>query len=110
MEDNDSEYKGPLHQSGGGIHATLRCRLVNPKDETTLEEVKDRLDKVYESGAPFFTKERIRFAWEEIKREPGYAKKVFTKDINDELVECDVNTDKIRSMGEKDGVEVRYIR
>jgi len=104
-----SEYKGPLHQTGLGIHRVLRCRLVKPMTETTMDDVRARLEKIYASGLPLFTKEGIGYAWEQIKREVGHGDKVFTQDISGETVEYDVITGKVKSMGEEDGIEVRYI-
>ena len=40
-----------------------------PGDEPkTMEEAQARIDKLYESGVPFFSKEMIRFAFEQCQR------------------------------------------
>jgi hypothetical protein len=110
MEDrSNSENEEPLHNKGGGIRVSLRCRPLKPYGETSIEEVKARLDKVYESGIPLFTKERIRYAWEEIQREPGHGGKVFTKDIHGELVQYDVITGETRQLKGMDGIDVSYM-
>jgi hypothetical protein len=108
---NDSGYNGPRQAFYDNLLGLPRRLEEHEEDygETTLEEVRARLDKTYKSGVPFFTKERIQFAWDQAKREPGYGKKVFTKDINDKLVEYDGLPGEVVSREMEGEEEVHFI-
>jgi hypothetical protein len=83
-------------------------RSVEPRDISTLEEAKAIIDKLYESGVPFFTKELIQDMWNQIKREPT-PDKIITKDITGATVGCDVEMGRICRMRDpEDDTELMY--
>lgn len=78
------------------------CYLVEPGEVPTLEEAKAIIDRLYASGVPFFTKEIIQDMWDHIKRDPVEGDKILSKDITGAVVECDVETGKVRQWWEDD--------
>ena len=72
------------------------CHLVEPGEVPTLEEAKAIIDRLYASGVPFFTKEIIQDMWDQVKGDPVQGDKILTKDITGAVVECDVETGKVR--------------
>ncbi|CAG8076143.1 unnamed protein product [Penicillium salamii] len=66
-----------------------KCRPVNPTGETA-KELRKRLEEVYMSGRPLFTKKNIRYAWAQTKRTPGNGGKLYSKDFSGNTIEHDV--------------------
>ncbi|CAI7670689.1 unnamed protein product [Penicillium crustosum] len=84
------------------------CRLAEPGEVPTQEEAKAIIDRLYESGVPFFTKELIQDMWDQIKQDPVHGDKILTKDITGAVVECDVETGKVRQW-RVDDMELEYV-
>lgn len=81
-----------------------------PRDEPkTMEEAQARIDKLYESGVPFFSKERIRLAFEQCQRKPSRGEMLYVKDITGALVEFECQTGDVKEELEKDGVRLEYL-
>lgn len=53
----------------------------------TAEEALARIDQLYKDGVPFFTKESIRSAFEQMERPPTDDGKVFIKGVDGALIE-----------------------
>ena len=66
-----------------------KCRPVNPTTETT-KQLRQRLEKVYASGRPLFTKKNIRYTWAQTKRAVSHGGKVYSKDFSGNTIEHDV--------------------
>ncbi|KAJ5496654.1 hypothetical protein N7463_008641 [Penicillium fimorum] len=90
-------------------YAYTTCRLAEPRETLTLEEAKAILDRLYESGVPFFTKELIQDMWDQTKRDPVQGDIIFTKDITGAIVEYDVETGKVRPWVLADDTELEYV-
>lgn len=81
-----------------------------PHDEPkTMEEAQARIDLLYESGVPFFSKEMIRFAFEQCQRKPRRGEKLYVKDITGALVEFECQTGDVKKEVDKDGVRMEYL-
>ena len=84
-------------------------RSVEPRDIPTLEEAKAIIDRLYESGVPFFTKELIQDMWDQTKREPT-PDKIITKDITGATVRCNVEMGRVCRMRDaEDDTELMYV-
>lgn len=80
-----------------------------PRAPATKEKALARIDEVYNSGKPFFTKEAIREIYEQLQQPPVRGDKVLGKDIiTGEAVVFEIETGKIwrsRRMGSDVWVE-----
>lgn len=74
-----------------------------PDAPATEEEALARIDEVYNSGKPFFTKEAIRGIYEQLQRPPARGDKVLGKDITGEAVEFEIETGKIQRLRRQNG-------
>jgi hypothetical protein len=93
------------HYFGGRFHWSKP-----PSDELkTMEETQARIDELYESGVPFFSKEVIRFVYEQCQRKPRRGEMIYVKDITGALVEFECQTGDVKGENEKDGVKFEYI-
>ncbi|KAJ5636040.1 uncharacterized protein N7484_009353 [Penicillium longicatenatum] len=77
-----------------------------PKSE---EEALARIDELYSSGAPWFSKETIRSALEQIQRQPAHGDKIFVKAIDGAMVEYDTKCGDIKTMREPDGPDTEWV-
>lgn len=84
------------------------CRLAEPGEAPTLEEAREIIDGLYESGVPFFTKGLIQDMWDQIKQDPALGDKILTKDITGAVVECEVEKGKVRQW-RVDDTEMEYV-
>ncbi|OQE85790.1 hypothetical protein PENNAL_c0023G03331 [Penicillium nalgiovense] len=84
------------------------CRLAEPGEAPTLEEAREIIDRLYESGVPFFTKGLIQDMWDQIKQDPALGDKILTKDITGAVVECEVEKGKVRQW-RVDDTEMEYV-
>ncbi|CAG8909103.1 unnamed protein product [Penicillium egyptiacum] len=89
-------------------YSYARCRLAEPGEVPTLEEARKIIDKLYESGVPFFTKALIQDMWDQIKRDPAPGDKILTKDITGAVAEFEVETGRVRPW-RVDGTEMEYV-
>ncbi|KAJ5558339.1 hypothetical protein N7535_008552 [Penicillium sp. DV-2018c] len=87
----------------------LWSRLVQPRVTPTVQEAEAIIDRAYESGVPFFTKQAIRDVWDQIKRKPANGLTVFIKDITGATVACEVETGVVKDWEEDDGTELQYV-
>jgi hypothetical protein len=85
-----------------------RCRLAEPGEAPTLEEAVEIIDRLYESGVPFFTKALIQDIWDQIKQDPALGDKILTKDITGAVVECEVEKGKVRQW-QVDNTDIEYV-
>lgn len=75
----------------------------------TKDEALARIDQLYESGVPFFTKESIRAILEQFQRPPVHGDKVFVKDLLGATVECDIKTGDTQIFREWNDDEHEYL-
>lgn len=62
------------------------------------EEALARIDQLYQDGVPFFTKETIRSAWDQIQRDTGHDGKVLIKSVDGVVIEFDNMLKKTEEM------------
>lgn len=65
----------------------------------SLDEAYRRIDELYHSGKPFFTKEAIRAAYEQFQTAKNHGDKIFVKDITGETIEYTLKTGDIQHWG-----------
>ncbi|KAJ5817588.1 hypothetical protein N7447_007596 [Penicillium robsamsonii] len=90
-------------------YAYTTCRLAEPREKLTLEEAKAILDRLYESGVPFFTKELIQYMWDQTKRDLAQGDTILTKDVTGAIVAYDVDTGKVQPWVLADDTELEYV-
>jgi hypothetical protein len=73
-----------------------------------MEEAQARIDQLYKSGVPFFSKEMIRFVYEQCQRKPSRGEMLYVKDITGALVEFECQTGDLKAEIDKDGVKMQY--
>ncbi|KAJ5782415.1 hypothetical protein N7457_004189 [Penicillium paradoxum] len=96
-ESSDREYYCP------------RSRLVHCKGVPPLKEAEALIDRLYASGVPFFTKQTIQYAWDQIKREPARGEEIFLKHITGETAVCIAETGKVNEWGPDNNTMKKYI-
>lgn len=76
----------------------------------TIDEAAARLDQLYESGVPFFTKEAIRTAFEQCQRvsESQEDTMIYLKDLTGAMVEFTTKTGEIKK-GDFEFVEYEFL-
>lgn len=72
--------------------------LVEPRETPTMDEAKARIDELYESGVPFFSKSTIREIWDQFKAQPAAGDKIIFKDLTGATLECEVKLGKSQMM------------
>ncbi|KAJ5898018.1 hypothetical protein N7504_008306 [Penicillium tannophilum] len=77
-----------------------------PKSE---EEALARIDELYNSGVPWFSKETIRSALEQIQRPPAHGDQIVVKAVDGAMVEYDIKSGDIKTMRHTDGVEEEWV-
>ncbi|KAJ5629765.1 hypothetical protein N7528_003422 [Penicillium herquei] len=77
----------------------------------TEDEALAHIDKLYDAGVPFFTKDMIRSALKQIQRPLKNGDKVYLKDLNGAMVAYQMKIGDIEDLREKDGVdeELEYL-
>ncbi|KAJ5356091.1 hypothetical protein N7517_010700 [Penicillium concentricum] len=90
-------------------YAYTTCRLAKPRETLTSEEAKATIDRLYESGVPFFTKELIQDMWDQTKRDLSQGDTILTKDITGAIVEYEVDTGKVQPWVLDDDTELEYV-
>ncbi|CEJ58710.1 hypothetical protein PMG11_07358 [Penicillium brasilianum] len=111
-EDDSQSYeinKGNVNISNHYFGGHFRWTEAAGDEPKTTEEAQERIDKLYESGVPFFSKEMIRFAFEQCQRKPPRGEMLYTKDITGAMVEFESQTGDVKKENEEDGDEVEYI-
>jgi hypothetical protein len=111
-EDDSQSYeinKGEVNISNHYFGGQFRWTEPPGDEPKTTEEAQERIDKLYDSGVPFFSKEMIRFAFEQCQRKPPRGEMLYTKDITGAMVQFESQTGDVRKEKEEDGVEVEYI-
>ena len=68
----------------------------------SLKEAQDRIDELYASGVPFFTKENIRSAFEQMQRPHARGDKIFLKAVDGATIEFDMRTGDVKPRIEND--------
>ncbi|KAJ5121427.1 uncharacterized protein N7515_009388 [Penicillium bovifimosum] len=68
--------------------------LLEPRSPPTNDEAKARIQELYDSGVPFFTKDAIREIWEQMQRQLGQGDKVVVKDVTGAKLGCEVKLGK----------------
>lgn len=58
----------------------------------TMDEALVRIDELYDSGKPFFTKESIRAVYEQFQDSTGHGDKIFVKDVAGAMIEYTLRT------------------
>ncbi|KAJ5690103.1 hypothetical protein N7462_004495 [Penicillium macrosclerotiorum] len=76
----------------------------------SIDEAVARIDQMYESGIPFFTKDAIRSAFEQCQQEPASGKKIYLPGLDGAIVEFDTWTGESRPGTSMDGDEVKLDR
>lgn len=76
----------------------------------TTDEAVSRLDQLYESGVPFFTKEAIRAAFDQCQRlaKPQENTMIYMKDLTGAMIKFTTKTGEIDNF-EEDGVEYEHL-
>lgn len=72
---------------------------------TSKEEALAYIDRLYETGAPLFTKDAIRAIYEQIQRNPK-RDKIFGKDLTGGDLEYKVEIDRKETVPDKDNVPI----
>lgn len=62
------------------------------------EEALARIDQLYYDGVPFFTKETIRSAWDQIQRTTGHEDRILIKSVDGAVIEFDNLLEKTEKM------------
>lgn len=101
--------KGDVNMSNHYFMSHFRWAEPLPDEPKTMEEAQARIDQLYESGVPFFSKEMIRFAFEQCQRKPRRGEKLYVKDITGALVEFECQTGDVKKEVDKDGVRMEYL-
>ncbi|KAJ5745905.1 hypothetical protein N7520_011087 [Penicillium odoratum] len=87
-------------------------RLTNgppPNGPKSEEEALARIDELYNSNVPWFSKKTIRSALEQIQRRPARGDKIFVKAVDGTMVEYDIETGDVRDMRWADGPHTQWI-
>lgn len=85
-----------------------KCRWAGgpPADAPeTAEEALARIDQLYKDGVPFFTKDTIRSAFEQIQKQPNGGQKVFIRGVDGAVVVFDNDFDATRRRAHRSGDE-----
>ncbi|KAJ5376297.1 hypothetical protein N7509_013183 [Penicillium cosmopolitanum] len=67
--------------------ATIQGTLIEPREKETKEQVIAKIDTLYESGVPFFTKNAIRALSNQLKTKTTPGDKIITKDLTGASIE-----------------------
>lgn len=60
----------------------------------TVSQALDRIDEIYNSGKPFFTKDSIRAVYEQFQRSTKPGDKILVKDVAGTVIEYTLRTGK----------------
>lgn len=74
--------------------AIIQGTLIDPRETETKEQVIARIDTLYESGIPFFTKRAIRALSDQLKTQNTLGDKIITKDLTGARIEWRVKLGK----------------
>lgn len=89
---------------------SLAWSEVPPDAPKTTDEAAARLDQLYESGVPFFTKEAIRAAFEQGQSLANSQEDtmIYMKDLTGAMVEFTTKTGEIMKR-EEEGIEYEFL-
>lgn len=79
----------------GRVSAYCRSRwheCVPADAPQTMREALARIDELYDAGKPFFTKESIRFVYEQFQGSTGAGDKILVKDVAGATIEYTLRT------------------
>ncbi|KAJ5093315.1 hypothetical protein N7456_009176 [Penicillium angulare] len=80
-------------------------KLLEPREDVTVEQAQARIDELYASGIPFFTKQAIQELWDQIQSKPTSGDRIVTKDLTGASLEWKVKLGKsieLRSSEDRD--------
>ncbi|KAJ6116211.1 hypothetical protein N7523_005892 [Penicillium sp. IBT 18751x] len=108
-EDHDAIMNSTSQQSYT-TWAIIQGTLIDPRETETKEEVSAHIDRLYESGIPFFTKRAIRAFSDQLKTQITPEDKITTKDLTGARIEWKVKLGKtIDLVFGEDQEEKKYV-
>ncbi|KAJ5587449.1 uncharacterized protein N7459_003214 [Penicillium hispanicum] len=75
----------------------------------SMEEAQARIDGLYASGVPFFTKANLRSALEQIQRSPARGEKIFLQAVDGATVEFDMRTGEVKPRIDENDQRTEYL-
>lgn len=83
-------------------------KLLEPREDVTVEQAQARIDELYASGIPFFTKQAIQELWDQIQSKPTSGDKIVTKDLTGDSLEWKVKLGKSIELRSGEDRETRH--
>lgn len=80
-----------------------------PDTPKTEEEALSRIDDLYASGVPFFSKDSIRSAWEQMQKPLVDGDKIYIKALDGAMIEYDLRIGHVNTMREADGPDTEWV-
>lgn len=79
-------FESISRDTGSRVRVSSSCRWhwhegVAPDAPQNIEEAIARIDQLYNSGIPFFTKDELRAIHEQFQRSPGHGDEVLVRDV-----------------------------
>ena len=78
----------------------------NPKTE---DEALARIGELYTSGVPFFSKDILRSAWEQMQKPLADGDKIYIKALDGAMIEYDLRIGQVNTMREADGPDTEWV-
>jgi hypothetical protein len=96
-DDTDEGYESIVSSTSGQSCTTwagIQGTLADPREKESKEEVIAKIDALYESGVPFFTKRAIRALSDQLKTKTTPGDKIVTEDLTGASIEWKVKIGK----------------
>lgn len=75
----------------------------------SMEEAQARIDELYASGVPFFSKENIRSALEQMQRPLAHGDKIYVKAVDRATVEFDMRIGEVKPRIDENNEKSEYL-
>ncbi|KAJ5761411.1 hypothetical protein N7533_003450 [Penicillium manginii] len=96
-DDTDEGYESIVSSTSGQSCTTwagIQGTLADPREKESKEQVIAKIDALYESGVPFFTKRAIRALSDQLKTKTTPGDKIVTEDLTGASIEWKVKIGK----------------